>query len=229
MQAKDVMTTPVVTIAPDTTVPDIAKTMLAKSISAVPVVADGKLVGIVSEGDLMRRVETGTERHAWWLTYLVDEPEERAKTYVKSHGKLARDVMTPKVLTVTPTTPLEDIAPLLDKHRIKRVPVVDANGALVGIVSRANLLHGLTVRKTPKPVSADDENLREALIDAINDTGIDYHLVTMVVADGEAHLWGSVQTENEKRALEVAVENTPGLKSIDNRVGLLPRGLLATA
>ena len=154
MQAKDIMTSPAVTIGPETTVRDAAKTMLAKNISAVPVVgADGKLAGIVSEGDLMRRVETGTARHPWWLSWVVDEPEDRARDYIKSHGTLARDVMTSRVVTVAADTPLGQIARLLEKHRIKRVPVVDAGGAVVGIVSRANLLQGLTVQQSAAPVS----------------------------------------------------------------------------
>ena len=227
MQAKDVMTSPVVTIRPDTTVQAIVKTLLEKNISAVPVVdGEGKLAGIVSEGDLMRRVETGTEIHSWWLSLLFDEPEARARAYLKSHGTRALDVMTLEVVTVAPEMPLERIAPLLEKHRIKRVPVVDGNGVPVGVVSRANLLQGLAVRRTPTPVSADDHELRASLLAAINDTGIDTHLVTLTVTEGVAHMWGSVQSKAEQRALQVAVETMPGLKGVDDKIGILSRAAL---
>ncbi len=227
MQAKDVMTSPAVTISPETTVREIAQTLLNKRISAVPVVTgDGRPVGIVSEGDLMRRVETGTVRRPWWLSWLVEEPESRARDYVKSHGTLARDVMSADVVTVAADMPLEKIAPLLEQHRIKRVPVVDVAGTVIGVVSRANLLHGLAVRKTPTPQSNDDASLREALVAAVQETGIDTHLITMTVTDGVAEIWGSVRSKDEQRALRVAAEAVPGMTKIDNRVGLIPRGLL---
>src|SRR3990172_6234919 len=101
MQAKDVMTTPVVTVTLDTPVATIAKRLIKRRISAVPVAeADGQVVGIVSEGDLMRRPESGGERHpSWWLALLA-EPQTQAREYVKSQGGRARDVMTRDVVTV---------------------------------------------------------------------------------------------------------------------------------
>src|SRR3972149_2283575 len=152
MHAKDVMTTQVVTVSLDAPVAEIAKQLVQRRISAVPVVdADGRPVGIVSEGDLMRRPETGGERHpSWWLA-LVAEAETQDREYVKSHGGRARDVMTRDLVTVTEEASLEEIATLLEKHRIKRVPVV-REGKLVGIVSRANLLQGIVARQcVPQP------------------------------------------------------------------------------
>ena len=125
MQAKDVMTPNVVTVTPDASVKDIAELLLERQISALPVVdAEQKIVGIVSEGDLLRRPETGTERRrSWWLS-LFSSSEERAADYVKGHGRRAEEVMTRNVVTVEEDTPLNKIAELLERRRIKRVPVV---------------------------------------------------------------------------------------------------------
>ena len=143
MNAADVMTTNVITVHADASVEEIAETLLANGISAVPVIDDfGGLVGIVSEGDLVHRVELGTEQHpSWWLEFLAGK-QALAYDYIKSHGRRAADLMTRPVITVNAETPLSEIASLLDEHRIKRVPVVD-KGKIIGIVSRANLVQAL--------------------------------------------------------------------------------------
>lgn len=124
MQARDVMSTNVITVQSDATVQDIAKRLVENRISAVPVVErGGRLVGIVSEGDLMRRTESGTERHPTWWLFLLAAPEETARDYVKTHGRCAVDVMTRRVITVNEDTPIQEIAETLEKNRIKRVPV----------------------------------------------------------------------------------------------------------
>ncbi len=163
MLAKDIMTTDVITITPSLAVEQIAQLLLSCNISGVPVVdAEDRLIGLVSEGDLLRRREGGTERQrSWWLNLLAG-PEARARDFVKTHGHKAEDVMTREVMTVTPDTPVGEIAELLEKRHIKRVPVVE-DGKIVGIVSRANLLHGLATYKerisvTPSP---DDRAIRE--------------------------------------------------------------------
>ena len=154
MQAKDVMTTKVVTVQPDARVEHIAALLLERSISGVPVVdADGRLLGIVTEGDLMRRPEIGTERHrGWWLRLFGDE-RERAAEYARAHGSRAADVMTRNVVTVSEETSVGEIARLLEEHRIKRVPVV-RDDKVVGIVSRANLLQSWR-RGPPRPPRSD--------------------------------------------------------------------------
>ena len=135
MQAKDVMTIDVVTVSPDTEVSDIAKLLLERHISALPVVnSEGQVLGIVSEGDLLHRRETDTEKHRnWWLGFLVGS-EQRATEYSKSHGTKASEIMSREVVTVNEDAQLGDIAELLEVRRIKRVPVL-RDGKLVGIVS----------------------------------------------------------------------------------------------
>ena len=143
MFARDVMTTSVLTVSPDTDVTEIAKMMLEHRISAVPVMsAQGKLVGIVSEGDLINRSEAETQHRASWWLRMASGEDDVSREYLRTHGRRAEDVMTTEVVTITPDTPLAEIAALLEKRHIKRVPVVEG-GELVGIVSRANLLRGL--------------------------------------------------------------------------------------
>jgi CBS domain-containing protein len=143
MRAADVMTTDVVTVGPDACVVEVAETLLASRIGAVPVIGErGELVGIVSEGDLMRRPETRTERRrAWWLEAFVGR-RTLANDYVQANAQKVGDIMTRNVVTATPDTPLGEIAALLERHHIKRVPVV-RDGKVLGIVSGANLIQAL--------------------------------------------------------------------------------------
>lgn len=225
MHAADIMTTKVITVQTDTSVPEIAGLLLKHRISAVPVVdAERRVVGIVSEGDLMRRSETNTDkRHSWWLE-AISSSEEKAVGYIKSHGRTADDVMTPNVLTVTEDTPAHEIAQLLETRHIKRVPVI-SDGRLVGIVSRANLLHGLATKGAGGAVfgSADDRTIREKLLHVLSEeAGLDVGLVNVIVDDGVVQLWGIVDTNNRKKAAQIAAESMPGVKAVENNLGNLP-------
>lgn len=222
MQAKDVMTTPVVTANPETTVVEIAKRLIERKISAVPVVdGDNHVIGIVSEGDLMRRPESGTERHpSWWLE-LIAAPQEQAREYIKTHGSNASDVMTRDPVTVGEDASLEAIATLLEKHRIKRVPVL-RSGRLVGIVSRANLLQGVVARRHAPQPSVDDRVLRECVLRAIRDSGAVAAFVDVVVTEGVLGLWGATYTETERDAIRLAATATPGVKGVEFHVGVFP-------
>src|SRR5271169_4096134 len=211
MKAADVMATKVITVRQDTPVAQIAEVLLANRISAVPVVNDKDvLVGIVSEGDLIHRVETGTERHrSWWLELLAGK-EMLAHEFVKSHSRKAADVMTRPVVSVQPETPLGDIASLLEKHRIKRVPVVN-NGKIVGIVSRANLIQALVSlgHATTSDASIDDLTLHSNILEQLRTKPwVDPTAINVVVNNGNVELWGIVDSETEKNAIRVAVEVT---------------------
>ena len=225
MQAKDVMTTNVVTVQIGTGVPEIARLLLKHRISAVPVVdADQRILGIVSEGDLMRRTETDTEiRHSWWLEAMLST-EDRAREYIKVHGRKAGDVMTRDLVSVTEETPLYEIARLLEKHHVKRVPVT-RDGRLIGIVSRANLLHGFAAKeaKTTGPSSSDDQTIRENLLHTLaKEAGLDMALINVIVNDGVVQLWGLVGSGTEKKAAQVSAESTPGVKRVENHLGQAP-------
>jgi CBS domain-containing protein len=221
VEAKDVMTTPVVTVDLETPVAEIAKRLLQRGISAVPVVdVEQRPIGIVSEGDLMRRPETGGERHpSWWLSLLAD-PETRARGYVRAHGGTAADVMTHEVFTVTEEASLEEIATLLEKHRIKRVPVI-RDGKLVGIVSRANLLQGIVARQRAPQPSVDDRTLRERVAEAIRASGVRSEYINPVVADGFVHLWGATYSAAERDAIQVAAGGVSGVKGVNGEIGIL--------
>jgi len=225
MQARDVMTTQVVTVLPATSVREVARMLLINRISAVPVVdKQGRILGILSEGDLMRRVEAGTDGSgSWWLSLLAG-PEYRADTFVKSHGLHAKDVMTREVVSVSEGASLEEVASLLERHRIKRVPVV-RDGKLVGIVSRANLLHGLVSWRAGTAAPGGDREIRATIMDAVTKVGIPNHFINVVVTDGTAHLWGATQSQAECDALRVAAETTPGVKRVENNLFVLPARL----
>ena len=222
MLARDVMTTKVVSVSPDALVSEIANLLLKSRISAVPVVdAENRVVGIVSEGDLMRRPESGTEkrRASWWLT-LFSMPGEMAAEYSKTHGFRASDVMTRTVVTVPEDMTVAEIAQILEKNHIKRVPVVHEAG-LVGIVSRANLLHGLATQRQPSAPAgkASDQAIREEILGSLREepwARLTYANVT--VEDGVVHLWGMVESAEEIRALEVAAAAVAGVKSVQNHM-----------
>ena len=226
MKAADIMTRDVVSVSPNTAIADIAKTMIDNRISAVPVVDGGKLVGIVTENDLLRRVELSTERQRpRWLHFLTSDDTLLAE-YVKSHGQTASDVMTPNVITVRPDTPTTEIADLFESRHIKRVPVLDG-GRIVGIVSRANLVQALATHATPPQQIAevDDGKIRDALYDEMAKLGWGPSPVqnNITVREGVVHLWGFAANKQERKAVLVAARGIPGVKAVvDHRTDLLP-------
>ena len=218
MLAKDVMTTAILTVTPDTDVGDIARTLLEAHISAIPVIAaDGTLVGIVSEGDLMHRAEAETRRRpSWWLRLLAT-PEEPTERYLKEFGRRARDVMTRNVITVEPDTPLTEIAAILEKFHIKRVPVLEG-GRLVGIVSRANLLRGVATWHKPSGVRVEDTALRSLLLEALNEAELPMHLINVTVTSGVVEIWGVVDSEIQIDAARAAAEATAGVVRLESHL-----------
>jgi CBS domain-containing protein len=224
MQAADLMTTEVVTIDEDATAQEAAALMLRHRISALPVVdRSGKLVGIVSEGDLMRRAELGTERErSWWLELLTAN-RDLAADYVKAHGRKVGEVMTRNPITATPKTPINAIALMLEKHGIKRVPILD-HGKLVGVVSRANLLQALAGLKleTPAARAGRDAEIREEVLERLRGAPWRPWLLNVTVHDGVADLWGIANAAEEKTAAGVAVENAPGVVSVNNHIIVRP-------
>lgn len=222
MQARDVMTANVVRVRPDTRVEEIARLLLERRISGVPVVdAGGRILGIVTEGDLMRRPEIQTERRrSWWLAFFADA-RDRAGEYAKTHGSRAEDVMTRNVVTVAEDTSLAEIAHLLERHRIKRVPVV-RDGQLVGIVSRANLIQGLAARRqaAAPPRSMDDRAIRTEIMRTLDREGwVTHGPLNVIVTDGVVELWGFVESDEERHAIRVAVESVPGVAGVQEHLG----------
>jgi CBS domain-containing protein len=221
MNASDVMTAGVITIEPDADVKTAARTMLEKGISALPVIdKNGKLVGIISEGDLIRRTEAGTEAKAsWWLRLLSDN-ETLASKFVKAHGMRVADVMSNEVITATPDTPLAEIARLLEKNRIKRVPIMK-DGKPVGVVSRANLLQALASAKPAlsDAVKVSDNTLRDNILNRLWDQPWAHPgMINVIVTDGVVDLWGTVTSDTERKALNILVSETPGVVGINDHL-----------
>jgi CBS-domain-containing membrane protein len=224
MRAADVMTTGVITVSPETTVLDVAHLLLDRRISAVPVVGDdGALLGIVSEGDLIHRHENMTERKGRWWHALIESSSDAARAYTRAHGRHAHDVMTEKVQTVTEDTPLSEIADLLEAHRIKRVPVV-RDRRVVGVVSRANLLQALVARPEMPPTETvavpDDAGIRDAIITEIKDNALVDLEINVVVSNGLVSLWGTVNSDDQRRAVIVAAQNVSGVTGVDDHLGV---------
>ena len=225
MKAADVMVTNVITVGPDACVQDVARTLIEARISGVPVVgSDGKLVGIVSEGDLMRRAEAGTgRRRPWWLAVLTGR-EVLASEFIKEHSRKVADVMTREVVTAAPDTPLWTIANLLEKNAIKRVPIVQ-DGKVVGIVSRANLLQALaSFGKREEAATPDsDSNIREKVLTQLKaEPWSRPSLINVIVQDGTVELWGIVDSASEKKAVRVAAEVTPGVRAVNDNLIIRP-------
>ncbi len=223
MFAKDIMTPNVITVGPDDSLESIANLLIEKRISAVPVVSDDdELIGIVSEGDLVHRVRGDFELpRSWWLS-LIGDPSDRPREYIRSHGSVASDVMTKKVITVTEFTSIAEIAEILERLRIKRVPVVRA-GNLVGIVSRANIIQALISRESKElpSVATSDQDIRQKLIDECSHHSWASNVaMNVVVKDGVVRFWGFVESEDAKDALRIAAENIPGVKAVEANLAI---------
>jgi len=224
MNAADVMVSNVITVTPETSVREVADVLLANRISAVPVVGkNGELVGIVSEGDLIRRAETGTERRrSWWLELLTGATPLAAE-YVKSHARKVADIMTHRVITAAPDTPLRTIAELLEKNSIKRVPIVK-NRKVIGIVSRANLVQALASRwKEREAQPAADLTIREEVMARLDaEPWTRFTPFNVIVHDGTVDLWGIVDSETAKQAVRVVAEVTPGVLGVNDNLVVKP-------
>ena len=222
MQAQDVMVRGVISVGPDIPIQIAAHAMVSNGVSAVLVMDIGaKLVGIVSEGDLIRRVETDTERqHSWWLEMFMST-DALAREFVKSHARRVSDVMTRDVITAAPETPLREIANLMEKHGIKRVPIVQ-DGSVVGVVSRANLLQALASAGDDREVVETDRALRERIVDSIKDKPWASRPFNVIVNDRRADLWGFVFSKDEKAAIRVAAEATAGIESVADHLRVMP-------
>jgi CBS domain-containing protein len=216
MKAADIMTRNVVSVQPETTILRAAELMLQHRISGLPVVdTDDHVVGIVTEGDFLRRTETGTQRkRPRWLQFLLG-PGRLAEEYVRSSSRKIEDVMTQAVHTIGEDTPVSDVVELMERHRIKRLPVL-RDDKLVGIVSRANLLHALaSLAPEIQSTSADDVAIRERLLTELNrQNWAPLGLIDVIVRNGTVELWGTLLDERKRRALIVAAENLPGVKSV---------------
>ena len=217
MKASDVMTSRVITVGPDTAVRHIAGLLFEHRISAVPVLEKAKLVGIVSEADLLHRHEIGTDRSArsWWLQ--LWSTDRSISDYVKSHATRARDIMTREVVTVTPDTPLAEIATLLEKRGIRRVPVLQ-DGRLAGIVSRSNLVQALAAKGRMIETGDSGDGAMRARLSAELERQPWWRsdASNVIVTDGIVHYFGMVESEDLRQPARIAAENVPGVRGVED-------------
>jgi CBS domain-containing protein len=218
MLVKDTMTQNVISIDPGASVLDAARLMLQNHISGLPVVdKDGKLVGIVTEADFLRRTELGTQRRRpRWLEFVVG-PGRLADEYAHASGRKVGEIMTPDPCTVSADDSLEDLVELMQRRRIKRLPVIH-DGRMVGIVSRANLMLALAslAREAP-PSPSPDGPLRDKILAALGGQRWVPN-ADVVVRNGVVELSGVITDERERRGLIVLVENVPGVKAVHDHL-----------
>jgi CBS domain-containing protein len=209
-----------VSIEPDGSVSEAVRIMLQRHISGLPVIdKEGRLVGIVTEGDFLRRAETGTQRRRpRWLEYLIG-PGRLAEEYTHSHGRKVDQIMTADPVIVSEDASLDEIVRTMERHRIKRLPVVRGE-EVVGIVSRANLVHALAgFAREVKPTAASDEAIRDhVMAELAGQAWAPTALLNVIVKDGVVELWGTITDERERQALIVAAENAPGVKAVKDHL-----------
>ena len=234
MNVAEIMTKPVITVTPETTIVEMAQLLLQHRISGLPVVgSDGAVVGMVTEGDFLRRIETGTQRrHARWLEFLI-APGRLAREYTDANARKVGEVMTETVVSVALTDSLPEVVRLMEHHRVKRLPVIEA-GRLVGIVSRADLvqalLHSLAEPSDEPPgmpggdeITADSEIRERILAEIARQPWGPRASVDVRVENGAVELYGTITDERERAALRVLAENVPGVKAVrDNLVWVEP-------
>jgi CBS domain-containing protein len=218
MKAKDVMTMGVVTVANDAPINEAIRLMLQRKISGVPVVdSSGALVGMVTEGDFLRRSELGTERAARWIEFLLG-PGKLAESYVHAAGRKVRDVMTDEVHTVQEETPLGEVVATMERHKIKRVPVLRGD-KLVGIITRANLLHALAAQQHLNTEVSSDITIRTRLMAELQKRPwAPLASVDVAVRGGVVTLSGTILDDRQRQALRVAAENIPGVKKVEDHL-----------
>jgi CBS domain-containing protein len=215
MNAMDVMTRNVISVAPDATVAQAVELMLERGISGLLVVdTAGMLAGVITEGDLLRRDELGTERQRPWWLRLIASPGRQAADFTRSHGRKVADVMTHDVVSVDGDAPLEEIVALMEKHRIKRVPVLQGD-RVVGVVSRADLLRALSVVARGSAGPAPDRTIRDHILDTLaKESWAPRTTLNVTVVNRVVDLWGTISNDQERRAICVIAENTPGVITV---------------
>jgi len=220
MKVSDVMTREVVSIAPEASVMEAVRLMLQHKVSGLPVIdGSGRLQGVVTEGDFLRRVETGTERKRSRFVEFLLGPGRLAEDYVHASGRKVDEVMTPEPRTVGEDEPLEKVVHLMERYRVKRLPVVRGD-KVVGIVTRQNLMRALaSLALAAHPVAADDATIRERLLAELKrQSWAPVGLIDVVVKDGVVKLSGALTDERERQAIRVAAENIPGVKKVEDHL-----------
>jgi CBS domain-containing protein len=223
MLARDLMTRTPLTLPPDAPLATVASIFAERGISGAPVVAqDGRLLGIVTEGDLIRRLSASAEEPRGWLAGFLAPAGRQAADFARVHGRTAQDVMSRHIHGVAEDAPISEVARLIEQHRIRRVPVL-RDGVLVGIVSRADLLRALMAPAGEAAADASDAQIRRALQKAMREQPwVDAFYIYPDVKDGVVSFYGYCRNEEVKRGLRVLAEGVPGVKGVQVMVEKQP-------
>jgi CBS domain-containing protein len=222
MKAMDVMVRDVITVSPDDDVAEAVRLLAEYDVSALPVVDDDDtVIGMISEADLLRREEIGTEKHRRWWLEAVTPATKLAEEFAKSHGRRVEEVMSTNIVSASEDTPLAEIATLLERHRIKRLPIL-RDGKLAGIVSRANLIQALAssqARPGVVSIADSDRSIRLELLDRLGEqTWTDFGERNVIVSGGVVHLWSLVGSAAEHKALLALAEGVPGVVEVSDEM-----------
>ena len=219
MKARDIMTRHVVSVMPDSTLSDFADVILKNGISGVPVItAKGNLVGMITEGDCLNRVEIGTEKKQSFWRSLFTDPESQAEKYIRAHGRKVSEIMTRNLITADEDTDVSEIIHLMEKHRVKRIPIMSGS-TVVGIVSRANIVQAMASLLHTVDTDVSDEKLRSKVLDALAELPWPAKtFVNVTVKDGVVDLWGAFTSYRQDESAVVAAENVPGVKAVYNHL-----------
>ncbi len=219
MQVQDAMTRNVIGIQTDATIGKAIELMLQGRVSGLPVFdAERQLVGIVSEGDLLRRSELGTEKHRpRWIEFLLG-PGRMAEEYVHTHGRKVEEVMSRNVITTTEMADLGEAIDLMNRHHIKRLPVM-FNARVVGVLTRADVLRKLAERLPKDSRQIGDAELKSAVLTELErQKWAPIAWIDVSVADGIVEFRGNITDERQRDALHVVAENVPGVKGIHDHL-----------
>lgn len=223
MKVTDIMSANVASVAPDTSVREVAALMVQRHISGVPVVDDdGYVLGVVSEGDLIRRPEMGTDKPlSRWVSLLTGQ-EKKARDFVKTHGLHAEEVMSHPPVTISGDADLNEAAARMGKNRVKRLPVVDGNDKLIGMLTRADMVRALAAAPEFKLAAPppSDRAIRDALNKILREEDwAASAMINVIVTDGTVQLWGVVDNEDQRKALHVAAEGIDGVRAVEDHLG----------
>ncbi|MFN3672541.1 MAG: CBS domain-containing protein [Bosea sp. (in: a-proteobacteria)] len=219
MRVETIMSSPVISVSPATSVSEAARLMLSHRISGLPVLGpDGALLGVISEGDLMRRGELGTTRQrSWWLE-LLTSPGKLADEYVRSHGRKVEELMSRDVACIARGATLQQAVDLMSRRGVKRLPVVDG-GTLIGIIARSDLLRALACALPAEPGPSEDERIRRTVQTELDGQPWAANgLIRVHVHDGVAELSGSIFDERARLAARVVAENVAGVTAVDDQL-----------
>lgn len=219
MRVREIMSRNVITIDADASAIDAIRTMLSHHISGLPVVdRDGALVGILSDGDFIRRVEVGTEkRRGRWLAMLTGSSQV-ALDFARQHGRKVNQIMSPNPITIEEDTPLEQVVQLMESHGVTRFPVM-RDKKLVGMVTRTDFMTAIAnLRLDLSSSSGDDDQICASVIAALAHAPWRPAALNVSVHDGIVSLRGNIRNDNARKATTVAVENVAGVKRVDDQL-----------